>query len=37
MIARAHSDQNKISPIKMTWKKMTGVKWGQARRTTFGH
>ena len=35
--ARTHSDQNKIAPIKIAWKKMTGVKWGQARQTNFGH
>ena len=35
--ARTLSDQNNISSIKMAYKKITGVKWGQARRTNFGH
>ena len=26
---KLETDQNKIPPIKMVWKKMTGVKWGE--------
>ena len=36
-LLKLETDQNKISPIKMAWKKMTNVKWGQARRRNFGH
>jgi hypothetical protein len=36
-LLKLETNQNKIPPIKMAWKKITGVKWGQARRANFGH